>query len=150
MSEKTKKILKYTFIILIMVAFLSINVVYAATKSDLKFCDYAGTRRTLKILGTIINIIKILVPVLIIITEIIAITKVITTGDDKDLKENFKQLVRKIIAGLVIFVLPTLIDYAIDNIAGYSDSGFTQCSNCLLDTGSCKIPTEDPTIYEND
>ena len=51
MSEKTKKILKYTFIILIMVAFLSINVVYAATKSDLKFCDYAGTRRTLKILG---------------------------------------------------------------------------------------------------
>ncbi len=150
MSEKTKKILKTIAIIAIMIAFISVNIVFADTKSNVKFCDYAGTRRTLKIIGTIINIAKVLVPLLIIITEIISLTKAITSGKAEDLKENFVVLVRKVIAGLVIFVLPSIINYAITNLAGHSDTGFAQCSNCLLNTKSCTIPTTDPTIYEGD
>ena len=150
MSNKTKKILKSIAIIVIMIAFIGINIVFAETKSNVKFCDYAGTRRTLKIIGTIINIAKVFVPLLIIITESIALTKAIVSGKDEDLKENFVVLVRKIIAGLVIFVLPSVINYAINNLAGHSDTGFTQCSNCLLNAKSCTIPTTDPTIYEGD
>lgn len=150
MSDKTKKIIKTIGIISIMIAFLSINVVFAATKSNVKICDYAGTRRTLKIIGTIINIAKIMVPLIIIITGMISVANVVMSGKDDELKDKFKQLVRQMIAGLLIFVLPTIIDFAIDNMVGYKDTGFSQCSNCLLDTKSCKIPTTDPTIYEGD
>jgi len=150
MSNKTKKILKSVAIIVLMVAFLSINIVYAATASQIKFCDYGGVRRTFKIIGIIINIAKVLVPMLIILTEIISITKVIISGKQEDLFENWKILVRKIIAGLVIFIIPTVIDFTIDNLVGYSDSGFAQCSNCLLDTNHCTIPTTDPSTYSED
>ena len=150
MSNKTKKIIKSLIITILFIAFLSINIVYADTASKISFCDYAGTRRTLKIIGIIINIAKILVPLLIIITQMISMTKIVINGKDDDLKENFKVLVKKIIAGLVIFFLPTIIDYAVDNLAGYDCAGFAQCSNCLLDTNHCSIPTEDPKTYTED
>ncbi len=144
MTNKTKKILKSILIILFMSLFLIGSIVHAETSSSIKFCDYAGTRRTFKMIGLFINLARIIVPLLIIITESISLTKVIISGKDDDLKENWKVLVRKLIAGLVIFVLPTIIDYTIDSLVGYDDSGFTQCSNCLLDTGHCTIPDKDP------
>ncbi len=150
MSNKTKKILKSLFIIAIMVAFLGLNIVYAATTSHIKFCDYGGVRRTFKIIGIVINIAKILVPMIIIITEIISITSVIISGKEEDLVANWKVLVKKIIAGLVIFILPTVIDFTIDSLVGYNDSGFSQCSNCLLDTSHCSIPTTDPETYSEE
>ena len=150
MNEKTKKIIKIVGIILIMVAFLSLNVVYAATKGTIHFCDYAGTRRTLKIVGIFIDIIKIVVPLIIIITEIISLTKVMVSGKDDDLKENWKVFVRKVIAGLVIFIIPTVVNYAINNLVGNKDAGFAQCSTCMLDHKNCKIPDKDPEIYQED
>ncbi len=148
MTKKQKKILKSVAIILFMSIFLGASIVHAAS-SSIKFCDYAGTRRTFKMIGLFINLARIIVPLIIIITESISLTKVIISGKDEDLKENWKILVRKIIAGLLIFVLPTLLDFTIDSLVGYDDSGFSQCSNCLLDTGHCTIPTEDP-VYDED
>lgn len=150
MNTKAKKLLKSSLIILIMIAFLSINIVYAATKSKIGFCDYAGTRRSLKIIGIIINIAKVVVPLLIILTQMVSMTNIVISGKDEDFKENFKIMVKKIIAGLVIFFIPGIIDYAVDNLAGYNDSGFAQCSNCLLDTNHCTIPTSDPDYYDED
>ncbi len=152
MNPKTKKILKSVFIILIMVAFLSVNIVFAATKSKINFCDYAGARRTLKIIGMLINIAKIVVPLIIILTQMVSMTKIVVSGKDDDIKESFKILVKKIIAGLIIFFIPGIIDYTIDNLAGFNnaDSGFAQCSNCLLDTNHCSIPTTDPDYYDED
>ena len=150
MNTKTKKILKKVLIILFMAFFVGINIVFAATKSKIGFCDYGGTRRVLKIIGIMINIAKIVVPLLIMLTEIISLTKVIISGKDDDMKENWRVFVRKLIAGLVIFILPTLIDYTIDSLVGYDDSGFTQCSNCLLDTDHCTIPETDPDYYDEE
>ena len=150
MNKKAKTITKKILIILIMIAFLSINIVYAATKSKIHFCDYAGARRTLMIIGIIINIAKILVPLLIILTQMVSMTKIVISGKDEDFKESFKVMVKKIIAGLVIFFIPGIIDYTIDNLVKADNSGFAQCSNCLLDTKHCKIPTTDPDYYDED
>ncbi len=150
MNIKAKKIIKSSLIILIMLAFLSINIVFAATKSKIGFCDYAGTRRALKIIGIILNIAKILVPLLIILTQMVSMTKIITSGKDEDLKESLKVLVKKVIAGLLIFFIPGIIDYAIDNLAGFDRGGFATCSNCLLDTNHCSIPSSDPDYYDED
>jgi len=150
MTTKSKKILKSVLIILFMSLFLAASIVHAAPSSSIKFCDYAGTRRTFKMIGLFINLARIIVPLIIIITESISLTKVIISGKQEDLSDNWRILVRKIIAGLVIFFLPTIIDFTIDSLVGYDDSGFTQCSNCLLDTGHCTIPDKDPEVYDED
>lgn len=142
---------KYKFIIIFVLALVLLgaipHLVYAATTSKLNFCQYGGTRRTFKILGLAINIIKIIVPLILIITGVITLSKTIFTGKDDDLKSSALTLVKKAVAGVIIFLLPTALDYAFDTLVGYDDSSFTACTECMLNPDNCQIPTEDPDTY---
>ena len=140
---------KNYFIILVLLSVLTIlpDLVLAATTSEIRFCEYAGVLRTFKILGIIINIVKIVVPLLIIGTAIVSVFKTVTSGKDDDLKASFIIIVKKLIAGLIIFLLPSTVDFAFDTLIGNDTSKFTSCTNCLLDTGNCTIPEEDPSLY---
>lgn len=143
---------KHIIILLIALSVLTIapHIVMAAkTSNELRFCEYSGVLRTFKILGMCINIIKIVVPLIIIGTAMVSIFKTVTSGKADDLKGSFTLIVKKLIAGLIIFVLPTALDFAFDTLLEYDESGFTACSNCLLDTGNCNIPTDDPSTYED-
>ncbi len=144
-NKTSKKYILYlaTFIIL----FLFVNVVYAATSSKISFCDYSGVRRTFKVIGIIINLVKIIIPLILIATAMVSFFKVVTTGKPEDFKTSILQVVKQGIAGLVIFCIPGLLDFVFDSLVGYDTTGFTQCTNCLLDTDHCTIPTTDPVIY---
>ncbi len=142
--KQKKNIKKYIIFAIFLALFLGANIVYAETTAQLKFCDYGGVRKALKILGIILTLVKVAVPILLVITGMGTFVKAITTGKDDDLKGAGVILVRKMIAGLVVFMLPTLLDYVFDSLVGYSDSGFTQCTNCILDTGHCNVNVEDP------
>ena len=123
------------------------DLVLAATSSKLRICEYGGVLRTLKIIGMAINIVKIIVPLLVIGTAIMSVFKTVTSGKADDLKGSFILILKKVIAGLIIFLIPTVLDFTFDSLLEYDDSGFTACSNCLLDTGNCVIPTTDPNTY---
>ena len=143
---------KHIIILLIALSVLTVapHIVMAAkTSSQLRFCEYSGVLRTFKILGMCVNIIKIVVPLIIIGTAMVSIFKTVSSGKADDLKGSFTLIVKKLIAGLIIFLLPTALDFAFDTLLEYDDSGFTACSNCLLDTGNCNIPTDDPSTYED-
>ncbi len=142
---KTKHIV--LLVIILSVLTIAPNIVMAATSNELRFCEYGGVLRTFKILGMCLNIIKIVVPLIIIGTAMVSVFKTVTSGKSDDLKGSFMLIVKKLIAGLIIFLIPTALDFAFDTLIGYDDSGFTACSNCLLDTGNCNIPTEDPDTY---
>ncbi len=148
-SKKSDKKLIFLFI-LFLVTILSVNVVYAATSSKIKFCDYGGVRRTFKIIGIIINLIKIIVPLILMITGIAGISKTIISGKFDDLKGGIIQLCKQAVAGLIIFIIPGLLDFVFDSLVGYDDSNFTVCTNCLFDTNKCTIPDEDPEVYTED
>ena len=123
------------------------DLVLAATTSEIRFCEYAGVLRTFKILGVIINIVKIVVPLIIIGTAMVSVFTTVTSGKSDELKASFMIIVKKLIAGLIIFLLPSTLDFAFDTLIGNDTSKFTSCTNCLLDTGNCTIPDEDPSIY---
>ena len=137
-------------ILVLSVLTIAPKLVLAATSSELRFCEYGGVLRTLKILGICLNIIKIVVPLIIIGTAIMSVFKTVTSGKAEDLNASFGLIVKKIIAGLIIFILPTALDFMFDSLLEYDDSAFTACSNCLLDTGNCVIPTTDPDTYVED
>ena len=99
------------------------------------------------ILGVIINIVKIVVPLILIITGMIAFSKTIISGKTEDMTASISLLAKKIIAGLIVFLIPSVLDFTFDTLIGADDSSFTECTNCLLDTENCTIPESDPSTY---
>lgn len=145
----TKKIIMFSLFV-ITILLLGSNVVYAATSSELNFCDYAGSRRTFQIAGVILNIAKIVVPVLIIILGMIAFVKPMMSGKVDDIKESAMKLMKQCIAGIVIFFIPSILDFCFGLIPDYDDSPVAECTTCLFDPDGCVIPDEDPTTYTDD
>jgi len=148
LKKNKKNLIIYTLLI---ISLAGIHLVYAKTSGEVKFCDYAGVRRTFQILGTIINIVEIVVPLIVIITGMVAFFKGITSGKTEDLTGGVSAIVRKIIAGLLIFFIPNLIDYAFDALVDDRDtSSFAVCTSCFLNPDNCTIPESDPVTYSND
>lgn len=145
--KKNKKRISLCIWILFILLFLSLNFVYAATSSKVEFCEYSGVRRTFMILGMVINIVKIVVPLILIITGMITFSKTIITGKSDDLKTSINILAKKIVAGLIVFLIPSVLDFTFDTLLGVDDSSFIECTNCLLDTDNCTIPETDPDTY---
>lgn len=146
---KKKKLIIPLFILCALL--IGMNIAYAATSSDLHFCEYPGTLRAMAIIGIIIGIIKVAVPVLIIITSMITFVKVITSGKEDDLKQSAMTVVKKVVAGILIFLIPDLIDYVFNNIVDTNNtSNFKACETCLTKPNSCSIPDSNPTIYSDD
>jgi hypothetical protein len=58
----------------------------------------------------------ILAPIIIIIASIYSVFKTIKSGKDEDIKDNLTMLVRRVIAGLLIFFLPSIISYVFTNL----------------------------------
>lgn len=148
-KENTKKLILFS-ILAITILSLTTNIVYAATSSTIALCDYAGVRRAFKIAGIIIIFVKIIVPLLIIITGMIAFAKPIMSGKTEDLTQNAVQLVKKFLAGIAIFYIPTIIDFAFNLVPNYDESSMSQCTTCLFDPDGCTIPTSDPKTYTED
>lgn len=141
-----KHFIAFGIITLVLLSF-GTNIVYAATTGKLEFCEYAGVRRAFKIAGLIISMLKIIVPLIVVITGMISFAKPIISGKAEDITGNAMILIKKVIAGLVIFIIPDIMNYAFNLVPDYDDSSMSQCTTCLLDVDNCTIPTSDPVTY---
>ena len=131
---------------LIAVMFAGVNIAYAATSGDLHFCQQPGVVRTMKIIGLIIGVVKVILPVIIIITAMITFTKVVISGKDEDFKESAKTVMKKVIAGIIIFLIPEMIHFVFTKVVNAnSTSNFTKCETCLNKPNNCSIPTTTPS-----
>lgn len=91
-------------------------------------CEVPSFLRVMLILKYLFKIACILVPIIITITVIASLVKAVTSGKDDDLKDTFKLGVRKIIAGLVVGILPTLIPYLISQTGENTLYEFKECT----------------------
>ncbi len=148
-SLNIKQFFKVLSIFLFFVIFIGTSIVYAATSTEISFCDYGGVRRAFKIVGILLNFIKVIVPLIIVFTSMSSFFGLILSGKVDDLKAKLMQVTKNVIAGLIIFFLPTVINYAIETLVGHEEeAGFTACTTCMLDTDHCVIPDKDPETYD--
>ena len=118
---------------------------YTPTPADYKekvnyksFCSNEGVSDSFRILGMIVYVLKIAAPILIIITGIIDYFKAVTSSDEEALSKATSSLVRRIISGILVFLLPTIIWSILkllditDGIQDLNDSSFGVCTRCLL------------------
>ncbi len=93
----------------------------------LGFCDKSYTVQVFLVVKYFIKLTCIIVPLIIIFVTIANLMKIVINGKDDDLKEAFKTTVKRIIAGLVIFFLPSIIGYAFTNLVKGEGASFMAC-----------------------
>lgn len=84
---------------------------------EINICDPENTTlKAFQVIGYILFILKILVPIIIIILGIIEFGKAALSGDEKANTTSFKTLMMKIITGIMIFFIPTVLDFALSMV----------------------------------
>ena len=95
----------------------------------LALCDKSYMVQVFLVIKLFLKLACIIVPIIIIIVTIINLTKSVQTGKDEDLKEAFKVTVKRIIAGLVIFIIPGILNYAFTNFVKLDGDNMLTCIN---------------------
>ena len=112
-------------------------------RGTFSFCDEKGVLKTLKIVNIVITISKILVPILLIVFGSIEYGKAALADNQDALEKTTQVLIKKVIVGVMIFMIPTIIN----SIISFSQSGkdkadsttgpFTKCALCFAGDKSC-------------
>lgn len=95
-----------------------------------------------KFIGGIISILKIAVPVILLIWGFIILGKALIASDDKEIKEAWGKLFKRLLIGLIIFFLPGIVSAIVSLVsdpeaAGNDTSVCWQCVVSPNDTTKC-------------
>ena len=96
-----------------------------------KVDDCSDLGKTLTLLKKIYNFIKYLVPVIIILFSLLDFAKVIISDEEKTYNDAWSKLVKRLIVGAVILILPALLSFVI-TISGVTKAHTTIDNNNLF------------------
>ncbi len=102
---------------------------------DVDICSSdSNTLVVFRAIGYIIIFIKILVPVILIVLGSIEIGKAAIISDDTALNSAITNFAKKVLIGLIIFFIPTILDLLLGLVSGPSETAekYETCTNCLL------------------
>ena len=106
-------------------------------------CNTPTVARTLKFLGLLLFILKILVPAIIIIMGFVNLFNIIVSSKPEEAPKYAKSIVLRVVIGIIIFLAPTIVNFVFDTVNnvlnGKNESSFENCKNCILDTDKCKV-----------
>ena len=116
-----------------------------STSDDLDFlniCDENDSPQvlaTFRLIGIFITIAKIVAPIIIVIMGLFDIAKAVTDGKEDAIVKQGIALIKRFIAGLLIFFVPSIILSIYDFIDGWDEvrSEHEKCVQCLLGDSSC-------------
>lgn len=96
------------------------------------FC--AKTAPIWQFAGYFVVILKILVPIIIIVLGVIAFSKAVVSAKDDEINYSLKSLITKLLLGIVIFFIPTIVHVGFSAIKSASSSleAAEKCEECLL------------------
>ncbi len=107
----------------------------------LGFC--AESTNLWRVLGYTVVVIKIVIPLILIILGMVDLGKAVVSSDEKAINKSVGSLIRRFIAAVVIFFVPTIISAifdALDLIDNPSD--YNVCVQCVTNVGNCPPQAE--------
>ena len=93
------------------------------------FCN--NTADLLNLIGIGIMIIKVVIPILLIIFGMLDMGKAVTSGKDDEIKKQAMAFLRRAIAAVVVFFVPTIVGLIL-SAANSNGNGATDFCNCLV------------------
>lgn len=94
------------------------------------WCAQSGVRAVFGMIKTIVNIIRIVVPIGLVVMTTLDVIKKVINPDDKD---GQKKILQRLIAAIVVFFIPLIISFVlrlIDIGAGKNTASSTSASSC--------------------
>ncbi|MBQ6841425.1 MAG: hypothetical protein IJO63_04860 [Bacilli bacterium] len=113
------------------------------------FLDFGGsqgfcynTSVVFQFIGYVVLVLKILIPSILIVLGVIALGKAVIAADDKEIKTAVNSIIKKFIAAVAIFFIPTIISALFTIVNGFGDikSDYEICVKCITNptNGTCK------------
>lgn len=103
------------------------------------FCAEATT--ILVFIGWVLTFFKISIPLLIIGFGIFDLGKAVVASKDEEIKSATKKLMRRAIAGIIIFFIPSIVMWLFATIQDFTDAAkatdFEVCKTCILEPWDC-------------
>ena len=111
---------------------------------DLSFC--VQTARLWQLVGKVINIMKIVVPIIIVLLATIDLGKAVMAGEEKEIKTAQKLVIKRLIYGVALFFVITIVQTVFGLVnpdyesVGGNDIEGGKCWTCVLTPNSddCK------------
>lgn len=106
------------------------------------FCSSASS--VLVWVGWILTIFKIAIPLLIIGYGMFDLGKAVVSSKDDEIKKAAKVLLKRAIAGLAIFFVPTVVMWIFGGVVSYGNDknaidDYPICETCILHPGDCEV-----------
>lgn len=104
------------------------------------FCN--DTANAWQVVGYVLTIFKIIIPCLLIIYGMFDLGKAVISNKEDEIKKSTKTLLRRAIAAVIIFFIPTLVSVLMGLIQGFNENkeNYNICRKCLTNPNSedCK------------
>lgn len=107
-------------------------------------CSNPNVLNAMRIIGWVVLVVKIVAPLFIIVFGMIDFGKAVTSNDEGALSKATYGLIRRVIAGIAIFFIPSIL-LAFIELVGIDTTDFGVCSECILNLSTC-----DDAVSEND
>ena len=126
----------YFIILILLVAFCFTTPVFAKNISS---CDAALSSDVIidekipNIISTVVTVIKVIVPVLLVVFGMIDLAKGVIAQKDEEIKNGQKIFIKRLISGVIVFFVFSLVQFLISLVAGSQDSkNIFDCANCFI------------------
>ncbi len=98
---------------------------------DISFCRKTAT--IWQTVGYVLMVLKILVPVILIIWGTIGLAQAMISGEDKAVSKQAGSLIKKLVIGIVIFFIPTIVNALFSLMGTFLPfkSDYNNCLNCI-------------------
>lgn len=114
---------------------------YIYDENDWNLCTTPNALKVFKFIGYILLVAFIAIPILLIILGSIDFMKATAAGKDDDIKKAQAMFVKRLIAAVIVFLVPLITKILFTQILNQSQ---TNCITCVLSPNTCTIPSNTP------
>lgn len=96
------------------------------------FC--AQSKEIWQVVGYFLLVFKIVIPILLIIFGMVDLGKAVISSDDKAVSKAASSLLKRVIAGVCIFFVPTIVSLVFRMVGNFQKEvgkDYTVCANCI-------------------
>lgn len=104
--------------------------------ADLGFC--ANTANIWQVVGYLVLIIKIVIPLLLIVLGMVDLGKAVVNNDDKSVSKAVSTLIRRFIAAIIVFFIPTIVNalFSAVGVISKDNTDYMKCVECVTNATS--------------
>lgn len=117
-----------------LIVFVSLMMPEVAFAEEINVCS-GQSLRVFQIIGYLIYVAKMVIPLLLVVLGSIDLAKGVIATNEKPNKDSLMAFGRRLIIAVVIFLIPTVLDFLLSFVDGANDTmdKYSVCTTCLFD-----------------